>query len=601
MGLSPKKPRFDELVSVNARLNSWKEIAAYLERDPRTVQLWEKAQGFPVHRLNHNARASVYAYSAEIEDWLHARAGHGPQSAAGEPSPAPKPVRLQFSQIARIAALLTVAIAVAALAAAAIHAVRMSAPPHAEFAPLLAVLPFDDRTSANNSLADELTGSLVSDLGRGARVEVVARNSMPHFGGDQPLQQIASTPHAPMLLEGSVARLGNQMQLTVELVSEPAGQHLWGATYTRKGDPWLLPGEIASAAAGDIARRTSGASPSLVLPAPRIDPRAQRAYLAARFYLSQQDLADIEKAIALNQMALAAAPKYAPAYAGLAECYALMTDRDGLTRDEAFRRTKAAAQDAFALDPGSAEAYSALALATYRDDWDFARAEQYFRKAVALNPDSAVAHQWYGQFLGDLRRFDASIVELRKAKELDPFSPMISSDLADGYLQAGRLMEADAELRRVLELYPGFALAHLYRASVLLRQREFSAATTEAQTYARQTGDKGPTQVVAIRRLAATGKVAQARRALARLLAGPPQLSAFAASQLYFATGQPDLAYATLERSVSQHSCSLVTMMADPAFDDVRTQPRFLQLARRVGLPVDAAPVQVARVTPSGN
>ncbi len=591
MGFGQKTRSADKDASDTVTLHSWKEIAAYLNRDPRTVQLWEKSEGLPVHRINHNSRASVYAYAAEIDRWLLARSDQKPQpqNAADKAAVAAGNARLFPPKIAHIAALLVVAVAITGLAVAGLHAVRKPAPQqHASSVPLLAVLPFEDQTSTDDLLAGILTDSVIRNLGRFGQVEIVTRQSALPPGSPRPsLRPTASAPRTNMVLEGTIARIGGQIQLTVELLSAPAGEHLWGTTYIRKGDPWLLPGEIGSTVAADVIRRISGFASSGTVAAPSINPQARQVYLAARFYWNQRNVAGFEKAIALYRKTLVLDPRYAPAYAGLAECYALMTDHDGFTQDEAFRLAKTAAVKALALDPGSADAYNALAFVTYRQDWDFARADQYFQKAVALDPNSAVAHQWYGEFLGDLRRFDASIAELRKARQLDPLSPMVSSDLADGYLHAEHLAEADAELRRVLDLYPDFAPAHVYRVAVLQRQGNLAAAAQEAQNYARQTGDKLPLQMIVIRQLAVADRLNEARQAFARLLAASPQLSPYSASQLYFVTGQPDQGYAALARAMRQHCWWLVTMLVDPGFDTVRAEPRFLDVARRVGLPVD--------------
>ena len=594
VGFGQKTHSAEEDAPGNVTLHGWKEIATYLSRDPRTVQLWEKSEGFPIHRINHNSRASVYAHTAEIDRWLQTRSNQkNPlQNAADKTAiPAERP-RLLPPKIAHIAALLAAAVAFTGLAVSGLRAVRKPVPQQrASSVPLLAVLPFADQTSTDDSLAGVITDSVIKDLGRFGQVAIVPGQSAPSPGNPHPSpgQTSSSEPRANMVLEGTIARIGGQIQLTVELLSAPAGEHLWGTTYIRKGDPWLLPGEIGSTVAADVIHRITGFAPSGTLPAPSSNPQARQVYLAARFYWNQRNIAGFERAIALYRQTLALDPRYAPAYAGLAECYVLMTDHDGLTQDEAFRLAKAAAVKALALDPGSADAYNALAFVTYRQDWDFARADQYFQKAVALDPSSAVAHQWYGEFLGDLRSFDASISELRRARQLDPLSPMVSSDLADGYLHAERLTEADAELRRVLDLYPDFAPAHMYRVAVLQRQGNLTAAAQEAQIYARQTGDRQPLDMIVIRQLAAAGRMNQARQAFTGLLAASPHLSAYSASQLYFVTDQPDLGYASLARAMRQHSWWLVTMLVDPGFDAVRGEPRFLDVARRVGLPVDGS------------
>ena len=284
----------------------------------------------------------------------------------------------------------------------------------------------------------------------------------------------------------------------------------------------------------------------------------------------------------------------------MAETYVLMTDNGVLNDSNTFRRARAAAEASLALDPANANAYNALAFAAYRQDWDFPKAEEYFRKAISLDPNYAVAHQWYGEFLGDMRRFDQSIAELRKAAELDPLAPMVGSDLADGYLHAGRMDEAKSELKRLLDLYPDFPPAHLYRISVDTHTGDFAAALREAQVYLRLTHNSAPLQIVSIQRLAAAGERSLAREQLHRLLAGGDgrALNAFSTAQLYFLTGQSDLGYTYLAKAYKDHSWWLVTMLVDPGFEKVRAEPRFLSLAHQVGLAESSLPPDLAYSEP---
>jgi len=574
------------------KLNSWKEIASYLDRDPRTVQLWEKYEGLPVHRLTHRTRASVYAYTGEVDAWLRARSG---QSAAELISATPA---ISAGMTAR--ALLRarpyvgagVATALAGLLAAGLWAVKVHSAPRPLPAGMIVVLPFENQNSSDDLLVDGLTDSLIADLGKSGGIQVISRQSvMPFKGRHLPLPQIAGQLHAALALEGTVAQVGDEWRVTVELLDAAQDRHLWGATYTRRTDEILSrEDELASAIAAAVTMKLTGtAAPAALDSTAAANPQARQAYLTGRFYWNQRDLPGLQKAVSYFDQAIAIDAKYAPAYAGLADSYDLLTDRGGLPTQEAFHRAKAAAQAALALDPGSAEAYNALAVATCRQDWDFAAAEQDFKKAIALDPNYAVAHQWYGEFLGDLRRFDQSIAELKKAKELDPLSPMVGADLADGYLHAGRYAEAEAELQRILDLYPDFVPAHRYLGTVLVVQSKFDQAASEARIYQQQTGDQTLLQSVEIRRLVAAGKLDEARAEVQQLLNGKngAAFNSYQRAGFYFMTGNTDAAYAALQDAYRERSWWLVTMLVDPGFDGIRNEPRFQDLARRVGLPLD--------------
>jgi len=583
------------------KLNSWKEIAAYLDRDPRTVQMWEKNEDLPVHRLAHRARASVYAFTGEIDAWLLARS----RAAAVAPEAGPEPpASLESPPVAtttlaeRLGAhpylWAGVALGFAALLAVGLWGVKVhSAGQLAERGGqrgMIVVLPFENQNSPDDLVVDGLTDSLIDALGRSKGIQVISRRSvMPFKGSRLPLPQIAARLHAALALRGTTAKVGNEWRVTVELLDAMEDRHLWGATFTRRTDEMLSrEDELASAIASAVTMRLTGAAPPAENGTAAANPLARQAYLTGRFYWNQRSQADLEQAVSYFEQAIAVDKQYAPAYVGLADSYDLMS-LGSMPAQEAFQRAKSAAQQALSVDPSAAEAYNALAMATYRQDWDFAAAERDFKKAIELDPNDSIAHQWYGEFLGDLRRFDQSIAELKKAKELDPLSPMVGCDLADGYLHAGRGAEAEAELHRIIDLYPDFVPAHSYLGSVLIEDGKFDEAMTEAQFYRQKTGDGSLVQSVEIHRMAAAGKVEEARAEVRRLLNGKSGagFSSYQKAGLYSATSQTNAAYAALEDAYRERSWWLVTMLVDPGFDGIRDQPQFQDMARRVGLPVD--------------
>lgn len=248
MGISVKG-RFAPLaLRAAAKLSSWKQIAAYLERDPRTVQLWEKQTGLPIHRLNHNSRATVYAYTSEIDTWIEARSGQKPEAVEEEPEPQGA---YPFSWWKR--PFLTgsiVALGLAALLAGWFVSVRGSRGEPAGSAALLAVLPFENQTS-DDSLADSVTERIIADLRRIGKVRVISHQAVLEFKGSHtPAPQISAQLHTPLLLQGTVAEVGTQLQVTVELLGDSGSVHQWGATYSRNGGTQMASGdEIASAIA----------------------------------------------------------------------------------------------------------------------------------------------------------------------------------------------------------------------------------------------------------------------------------------------------------------------------------------------------------------
>jgi TolB-like protein len=252
------------------RLTSWKEIAAYLDRDPRTVQLWEKAEGLPVHRLNHQARASVYAFTHEVDAWLSARS-------LGTIRPGPQVVKQPLHRNAAsgvkvylhlgsrtIIALAALLLTVAALTAwFAVHRISFLQPS----TPVLAVLPFQNQASTSDAFANSLSAGLIADLARVQSLKIIARPSIAHINsGNISLEQIAGRLHASLALIGGIAQSGNNIQVTVELLDLRRNSHLWGATYTRStGNTVALEEEIASQIAADVARKISGSTTQVSL------------------------------------------------------------------------------------------------------------------------------------------------------------------------------------------------------------------------------------------------------------------------------------------------------------------------------------------------
>jgi TolB-like protein/lipopolysaccharide biosynthesis regulator YciM len=585
--------------SPDARLDSWKEIASYLKRDIRTVQLWEKKEGLPVHRHTHASRASVYAFAGEVDSWQVAR-----RTKLEEPPEAPKigllvepePARAAEVGERRPASHIAIAVAALALAIAAVsllywyRTTRLKAAPYEHAT--IAVLPFEDLSAGplEGYLADGLTDELITDLGRTNELRLISRTSVLRFKGrQQPLPQIAQELHANLVLEGTVVYSGNRARVTAQLIDAKSDQHIWANSYERSYKNIItLQDEIAGQVATAVLLKLTGGSVEPSTAAAKVDPEVRTAYLRGRYFWNKRDEPGLKQAILYFNEAIAKDSNYAPAYAGLADCYNLLSVWGSLSSRETFPKAKDAALKALQLDPTSAEAYTSLAFATYRNDWDFAGAEKYFRKATQLNPNYATAHQWYGEFLGDLRRYDQSIAESQQAEQLDPLSDIVGSDLADAYLHAGRYPEAVDELKKILAIDPGFSPAHLYLASAYFLEGKPAEDAEEKEVYARLTGDTHPLQVMQIKREWTSGDPIKARQQLQALLKRPrtgPFFDYFTIAQLYLTVGDEEKAFECLETAYRERSWWLVTLLVDPGFASVRNDPRLLDLARRVGLP----------------
>lgn len=590
------QPPVDQGPLSNLRLDSWKEIASYLKRDIRTVQLWEKHEGLPVHRHAHSTRASVYAYVAEIDAWQRKRQPQNEElTSLRQPSAQSLKVAAGALPFISRKATASIALGVVVLFAVGI-AISKFRQVHrqrsiANQPGVLAVLPFEDLSAGpvESYLADGLTDDLITTLGRAGRLQVISRTSVMRFKGKhESLPQIAETLHANLILEGTIAYSGKRARVTAQLIDATTDRHLWANSYESPFDNILtMQDEIAEQVASSILQEVLGASASPIPIGRLTSPEVRQAYLKGRFLWNKRDEPGLKEANRYFDEAISKDPNYAPAYSGLADCYNLLSVWGSLSPRESFPKAKEAALKALQLDPNSSEAYTSLAFETYRFDWDFAAAERYFQKAIQLNANYATAHQWYGEFLSDMKRPDQGIAELTKAKQLDPLSPIVASDLSAAYSYAGRIPDAVHELEQILAIDPSFAVAHNYLASAYADAGQTAKAKQEEEIYSRITGIKDSEEMAPIKQALASGKKTEARQLL-KSLASREKEGRFGyvqLAQMFVAADDKDEAFNCLEKAYQEHSWWLVTLLVDQNLAPLRNDPRFQDLRHRVGLP----------------
>jgi TolB-like protein/Flp pilus assembly protein TadD len=447
---------------------------------------------------------------------------------------------------------------------------------------VVAVMPFTDRSGVGDHLADGLTDDIIVALGRSGQVPVISRTSTAS------LTQVSDALHADAVVEGTLQRSGGRVRISADLVDTRSGRHLWSQQYERDLPEVLsAPEDVAGAIAGSVLARLTGKSAPARAPARPVDPDARLAYLTGRYFWAQRNEPGLTKAIAYFAQAIAKDSLYAPAYSGLADSYTLLSVWGSLSSRDAFPKAEAAARKALALDSNSAEAYTSLAIVTARWDWNFTAADADFRRAIAANPNYATAHQWYGEFLGDLGRGDTSIAESRRAVALDPLSAIAGGDLAVAYIHAGRAKEAVAELRRVLAFQPDFEPAHDYLGSAYLELGDFQQAEAEVRAVTRLMGDTTRLGILHIYEKLAGGQKQQAVDEAEAMLRGAKEaeFGPYQVAQIYFTVGENEKGYAALERAYRDHDWVMVNLLVDEGFAPVRREPRFKALVRRIGLP----------------
>src|SRR5216684_3367788 len=407
------------------RLESWKEIAAYLGRDVTTVRRWEKREGLPVHRLHHSKLGSVYAYTKELDAWRDERA---PTDARDAPDARQLSEVIQRGVRARTAVVL--AALVLALAAGLIWFVRERTtilPASASGGVrTLAVLPLQNFSGnpEQDYLSDGMTEALIARLSSIHALRVISRTSAMRFKGTRKsVPTIGKELNVDAVIEGSVLRSGNKIRVTVQLIRADTDEHLWSGTYDRElQDVLALQSDVTQGIAGHIESAVTGAQRGSPVPPRTVARDVYEAYLKGRFALHKNSRAGLEEALLHFQAAVDADGTFAPAYAGLAATHATLGlvfygEPPGETRPKML----VAARKALELDPELAEARVLLADALQRD-WHWAEAEAEYRQAIELSPSDASAHAGLADWLLCQGRTEEALTSARRAQELDPLA-----------------------------------------------------------------------------------------------------------------------------------------------------------------------------------
>ena len=447
----------------------------------------------------------------------------------------------------------------------------------------VAVMPFEELGGApgggylGESIADELT----TQLGRATALKVAGRTSAFALEDRQlDAREIGRALGVDGLVEGSVRREQDRVRIAVRLVSARDGYQIWSRSWDRPVDEMpLIQEQIAREVLDVLDARPAGgdrAAPA----APPVPAAAYHLYLQGRYLWHQRTKDSLTRAAEAFEQATVLAPRYAQAFSGLADAYAVMGFYDYLPPSEAFPRAREAARRALAVDPRLAEAHASLGYVALYYDWNWTEAEAAFQRAIALNPSYSIGHQWYGNYLTARGRFDEAAAAMRRAQEVDPLSLVASAAL--GWVQFYRrdYAAAVAQCRRTLELNPEFSLAHLWAGwaqEVAGRHAEAVAHLTEA---VRLSSDAAVALASLGRAQALAGDPGAARQTLAELhRAHGAYLPAYELAKLHLALGDRDEAFVWLRRALAERSHSIVFLDVDPQLDLLRDDPRFAALA----------------------
>ena len=452
----------------------------------------------------------------------------------------------------------------------------------------IAVLPFANLSSDPDTeyLSEGLTESLINNLSQSHNLKVMSRNSVFKYKGQEGnAKTVGRELGVQGVLTGRIVKRGETISISIDLIDARDDTQVWGEQYNRRmADLSTLQEEIASQVSERLQLRLSGEDQKRVTRRYTDNVEAYQLYLKGRFYWNKRTEDGMNKGVVYLNQAIEKDPGYALAYAGLADCYALLYEYSATPSKDLYPKAKAAAIRALELDDSLAEAHTSLG-AAYEYEWKWTEAAKQYEKAIELNPNYETAHQWYAAFLISRKRFDEAIREARRAVELDPLSIIINTALGRALHSARRYDEAIEQLRKTIDMDPNFAEARFHLAMAYEGKRAYEDAVREFEKFVELSGEK-PMRAWIARVYAEWGKKTQAQRMLAEMtdMSKPGQPSPYAMAALYAALGEKDRAFEWLEKVYQQRSYYVVFLNADPALDGLREDPRFTDLLRRIGL-----------------
>ena len=444
----------------------------------------------------------------------------------------------------------------------------------------VAVLPLENLSEQpeGDYLADGITDALITDLARLGSLRVTSRTSVMRYRGTKKsVGEIGHELNVDAIVEGTVARAGNRVRITAQLIQVSTDMHLWAESYERDIGEIL---DLQSAVATTIARQVNGVVKPLDRPR-RVNPEAYGLYLKGRHFFYQYTSDGWRQAIDHYARAIEIDPQFAPAYSALADAYIVSGAYSAIPSEEALILGKQAATKALELDGTLASAHYVLATAYAWFDWDWTSADREFQRAIELNPNDSLGRNWHGGYLSLRGRHDEAIAEHQRAVELDPLSLIANANLTRALYWAHRYKDAIVQARKTLDVDPHFSVALFWLEGAMRHDGQFKEAVA-----LRQAAASTPEEAADVARLFAAGGFDAILRQTAERFAkaGAPVVAARCYSQL----GDKEQAFRMLEACAARRCLSLVNLPVEPDFDPLRMEPRFQALVAMVQGPAAA-------------
>jgi TolB-like protein/Tfp pilus assembly protein PilF len=460
----------------------------------------------------------------------------------------------------------------------------------------IAVLPFANASGDESAdyLSDGVTEGIINGLSTLPNLRVTSRTSVFRYKNrEAEPRTVARELGVRALVTGRIVQRGDELSVSTELVDAQEDRQLWGGQYNRKlSDLLTLQGDIVKEVSEKLRLRLSGEDKGRLTNRNATNPESYQLYLKGHYYWNKNTVDGLKKGVEYFNQAIEKDPGNAQAYAGLADCYnSLGGGMAYLPPKETFPKAKAAAMKAVEIDDAIAEAHTALGWVKWGYDWDFSGAEREFKRGVELNPGSAVTHNRYAEYLVTMGRLDEGLAEGRRAEELDPLSPNMTGSLAYSYLAARRYDESIAQSKKAIELDPNApwllsALAWAYAAkgmhAAAVAAYEKLGAGANAVSAENQVVAAGLGWVYAL-----AGRRGEALSVAERFneLSSRSYVDFYTVASIYAGLGDKDQAFEFLEKGYEEHSASMVYLKVDPFWDNLRSDPRYQDLLRRMNFP----------------
>lgn len=456
--------------------------------------------------------------------------------------------------------------------------------------PSIAVLPFEDLSPKKDQgyLCNGLSDELISRLTNIEGLRVPARTSSFSFKGKEfDLQEIGEKLNVSLVLEGSLRKSGNKLRITVQLVNVSDGFPLWSEKYERdEEDIFVLQDEISLAIVDKLQIQLLGNEQARLTRRPTENLEAYNLYLQGRFFLEKRTEVGLRKAINFYESAIAKDPGYSFAYIGLADTYQMLSTYGVSRPGDVYPKAKKAVDKALEIDDSLAEAHTSLGWIKFFFDWDWPEAEREFRRAIALNPDSAQGHQWIAFFLGAMERYKECRDEIERALELDPLSLIINSTSIWAFNVSRQIDRATEQFQKTVTLDENYPRAHFWYGQTLLLEEEFESAVEQFKKALEISGNNPQYLSMLAHAYALANKRDEAAKLLVRLeeLSLERYVSPLEMANVYIGLNEKDKAFEWLERAYKEREGWMAVIKVEPRYDLLRSDPRFQDLLKKMNL-----------------